>query len=275
MYKYKLILAYDGTEYGGWQIQKNAISIQALVQEALSTVLRTPIQVTAAGRTDAGVHARGQVAHFTSALPLNVARLQNSLNGLLPHDIRMLYTEKVPSTFHARYSVMTKEYHYHLHLDRVMDPFKRLYSTHILTPLNTTLMQEAAELFIGTHDFTTFANEAAEGSAAKNPIRTLKRLDLIQEKGGIRLEFEGDGFLYKMVRNLTGTLLDVGRSKITPEAIPLLLQAKDRRLASAAAPPHGLFLIKVVYPEMLENRDAPAQFPDSSADDQVDKSKDV
>lgn len=275
MLKYKITLAYDGTEFGGWQIQKNAISIQALVQQALSTVLRTPTPVTAAGRTDAGVHARGQVAHFTSGLPLNLSRLQNSLNGLLPHEIRILQIEKVPFNFHARYSAISKEYHYHLHLDRVMDPFKRLYATHILTPLNLSLMQEAQQLFLGTHDFTTFANEASEGSASRNPIRTLKRLEMVEEPGGIRLEFEGDGFLYKMVRNLTGTLLDVGRKKIAPESIPLLLKAKDRKLASAAAPPHGLFLMRIEYPQMLENTDGVQRSLDASGDDLEDKSADA
>ncbi len=247
MNKYKLTLAYDGTLYGGWQVQSNAISIQSLVEKALSTALRTPTSVTASGRTDAGVHARGQIAHFTAHHPLDLFRLLHSLNGLLPPDIRAVHLEEAPLEFHARYSALSKEYHYHLHLDPVMDPFKRLYSTHIHTPLNLTLIQEASQLLLGTHDFTTFANEASAGSAAKNPIRTLSRLDLLQEPGGIRLEFEGNGFLYKMVRNITGTLLDIGRGKLTAQAIPSLLEAKNRKIAPAAAPPQGLFLVKVNY----------------------------
>jgi tRNA pseudouridine38-40 synthase len=247
MFKYKLTLAYDGTAYGGWQIQPNAISVQSLVEKALATALRAPTPVAAAGRTDAGVHARGQTAHFTSETPLDLFRLQASLNGLLPPDIRVLKLESAPEAFHARYSAVSKEYHYHLHLDPMMDPFKRLYSYHVFSPLDLDAMRAAARYFIGTHDFTSFANEASEGSAAKNPVRTLARLDICPEAGGIRLEFEGDGFLYKMVRNITGALLDVGRGKLSAEGIPALFEAKDRRAASAAAPPQGLFLMKVNY----------------------------
>ena len=247
MQKYKLILAYDGTAYSGWQIQHNAVSIQALLEKALSTILRTPTPAVSSGRTDAGVHARGQVAHFITEATVNLSRLQLSLNGLLPADIRILSLEKAAPDFHARYSAISKEYHYHLHLERTTDPFKRLYAYHDYSPLDLEKMKRAASYFIGTHDFTTFANEASKGSAAKNPVRTITRLDLCLEPGGLRLEFEGDGFLYKMVRNITGTLLDVARGKITVESIPGLFEAKDRRQASPAAPPHGLFLMKVNY----------------------------
>ncbi len=244
--KYKLLISYDGTRYSGWQIQPNSISIQALIEGALKTALRQEIPVISSGRTDAGVHARGQVAHF-EAPPADIALLYRSLNGILPEDIRILRIENVPDAFHARYSALSKEYHYHIHLDWALDPFKRLYAYHHPYPLDLTLMEKAASSFLGTHDFTSFANEASKGSAAKNPIRTITRLQLIQESGGFRLEFEGDGFLYKMVRNITGTLLDVGRKKIAPEEIPALFEKKDRRQISSAAPPHGLFLIKVNY----------------------------
>lgn len=244
--KYKLLIAYDGTSYGGWQIQPNAPSIQALVEDALEIALRKKTPIVASGRTDAGVHARGQVAHFradTADLPL----LFRSLNGILPKEIRILHLEEVPYTFHARYSALSKEYHYHVHLDWALDPFKRLYAYHHPYPLDLDLLQQAIPFFIGTHDFTSFANEASKGSAAKNPIRTITRLQFIQEPGGFRLEFEGNGFLYKMVRNITGTLLDVGRKKIAPTDIPLLFEKKDRRQLSCAAPPQGLFLMKVNY----------------------------
>lgn len=247
--KYKLTLAYDGTHYGGWQLQPNAPSIQASLEQALSTSLREPTSVTGAGRTDAGVHARGQVAHFSSPVPLDCFRLHGSLNGLLPPDIRVLALEPVLDTFHARYSALSKEYHYHLHLDRVMDPFKRLYSTHVHTPLNIPLLKQAALSFLGTHDFTSFANEQEKGAAAKNPVRTLTRLEVVAEPGGIRLEFEGDSFLYKMVRNITGTLLHISSGKIPLSAVESIFQAKDRRKAANAAPAHGLFLVKIDYPK--------------------------
>jgi tRNA pseudouridine38-40 synthase len=244
--KYKLLIAYDGTRYSGWQIQPNAISIQALIQEALKVALRQDIFVTASGRTDAGVHARGQVAHFL-APPADLPLLYRSLNGILPPDIRILRIENVPHSFHARYSAVSKEYHYHIHLDWALDPFKRLYTYHHPYSLDLPLIQQASCHFLGTHDFTSFANEASKGSAAKNPVRTIKRLDIIPEPGGVRLEFEGDGFLYKMVRNITGTLLDVGRKKLSPDVIPALFDKKDRRQLSCAAPPQGLFLMKVNY----------------------------
>jgi tRNA pseudouridine38-40 synthase len=247
MHKYKLTLAYDGTHYGGWQIQPNAISIQALLEKALSTILRTPTCAISSGRTDAGVHARGQVAHFIAEPPQDLLRLQRSLNGILPPDIRVLSLEEAAPDFHARYSAVSKEYHYHLHLERTTDPFKRLYAYHDYSPLDLDKMKVAANCFVGTHDFTTFANEASKGSAAKNPVRTITRLDLCLEPGGVRLEFEGNGFLYKMVRNITGTLLEVARGKISIDEIPGLFEARDRRIASPAAPPHGLFLMKVNY----------------------------
>ncbi|HEY5234733.1 MAG TPA: tRNA pseudouridine(38-40) synthase TruA [Rhabdochlamydiaceae bacterium] len=247
MNKYKLTIAYDGTAYSGWQIQNNAVSIQSLLEEALATILRAPTPVIASGRTDAGVHAKAQVAHFISEIAPDLKRLHLSLNGILPDDIRILSVEEASPDFHARYSAVSKEYHYHLHLERTTDPFKRLYAYHDYSPLDLERMKEAAKYFIGTHDFTTFANEASKGSAAKNPVRTITRLDICEEPGGIRLEFEGDGFLYKMVRNITGTLLDVARGKISVESIPRLFEAKDRSLAPPVAPSRGLFLVKVNY----------------------------
>lgn len=247
MHKYKLVLAYDGTCYSGWQVQPNATSIQLLVQNALSTALHVPTGVTGSGRTDAGVHALAQTAHFTTLEEIDPYRLLASLNGLLPDDIRILSVEEVDEGFHARYSATGKIYHYHMHLDRVPDPFKRLYSTHVHSRVTIALMKPACALFVGTHDFTSFANEAHRGSASRDAIRTVKRLDLVEEEGGIRLEFEADGFLYKMVRNITGTLLEVGKGRLTLEQVSEILAAKDRKRAAAAAPPQGLFLIQVLY----------------------------
>ena len=244
MYKYKVILAYDGTSYGGWQIQHNAVSIQSLVEKALSTALRTPTAAIASGRTDAGVHARGQVAHFMTIQPVDLPRLHHSINGLLPPDIRILHVEETAMEFHARYSALSKEYHYHFHLNPVMDPFKRLYALHVRTPLDLPAIIKATHYFVGTHDFTTFANV---GGTQDDTVRTLSRLTVEHETGGIRLEFEGNGFLYKMVRNITGALLAIGQGKLSSEAIPLLLKAEDRKLAPAAVPPQGLFLVNVRY----------------------------
>lgn len=186
---------------------------------------------------------------FSYEPPLDLFRTHGSLNGLLPPDIRVLEVQTAPDDFHARYSAKSKIYHYHLHLDRVMSPFLRLYRHHVHFPIDLEELRAAAQMFIGTHDFSAFANEAAAGAAAKNPIRTLARLDIVPQEGGLRLEFEGDSFLYKMVRNITGTLLDVCRGKIRREQIPEIFASKDRRMAGPAAPPQGLFLVKIDYVE--------------------------
>lgn len=251
-YRYKLLIAYDGTEYGGWQLQPNRRSIQQAVQEALALIAREEIAVTGSGRTDAGVHALGQVAHFSSSRSLDCYKALASLNGLLPKDIRVLEVKSASSQFHARYSAIGKCYYYHLCLERVQLPFTRRYAWHLVEKIDLSALKEAAGYLIGTHDFTSFANEASFGSAAKNPVRELFRLDLIEEEGGLRLEFEGNGFLYKMVRNIVGTLTDVGRGKLPPGAIPEILAAKDRRKAGRAAPPEGLFLAFVTYPKEMD-----------------------
>lgn len=245
--KFKIIISYDGTRYGGWQMQTNSISIQTLVQKALETILRKPTPLIGSGRTDAGVHALGQTAHFSCENEIDPFRLQGSLNALLPGDIRIRHVESVQSDFHARYSAVGKTYHYHLHLERTIDPFKRFYSTHVRHKVDLSLLKSASDLFVGTHDFTSFANEASEGSASRNPVRTLRRASLIEEPGGVRLEFEGNGFLYKMVRNIVGTLLDVSNGRFSLEDIPLIFDAKDRRKAGKTAPPEGLFLMQVHY----------------------------
>ncbi|MBY0528576.1 MAG: tRNA pseudouridine(38-40) synthase TruA [Rhabdochlamydiaceae bacterium] len=246
-YKYKALISYDGTRYGGWQVQPNAVTIQEQIQKALSTVLRTPTDLTGSGRTDAGVHALGQCAHFTHPNPIDLSRSVASLNGLLPADIRIHSLTPVAEEFHARYSATGKVYHYHLHLDPILNPFSKLYRYHVPHRVNLELMKEAAKGFLGTHDFTSFTNQAAFGSAAHDPVRTLTRLDLVLEPGGVRLEFEGNGFLYKMVRNIVGTLLDIGSEKIPLERLPAIFAAKDRSQAGRAAPAHGLFLVHVHY----------------------------
>lgn len=245
--KYRMLIAYDGTNYGGWQIQPNAISIQALIQQSLSIILRQEITIHGSGRTDAGVHALGQCAHFIVEKAIDIPKTFASLNGLLPKDIRILFLEEAKEEFHARFSARSKSYHYRLHLDPVADPFKRLYSYHVPHHVDLDLLKTASFSFLGTHDFTSFANEPGRGSVAHDAVRTLLRLDIVEESGGVRLEFQGDGFLYKMVRNITGTLLDVCAYKITCEQIPRIFIEKDRRLAGRSAPAHGLHLVEVHY----------------------------
>lgn len=247
IFKYKIVVAYDGTHYGGWQIQPNSVCIQELIERALSTILRAPISLYGSGRTDAGVHALAQVAHFTSPSSIDTYKALASLNGLLPEDIRILSLQEASTDFHARFSATAKIYHYRLHLGSIPDPFKRRYAYHVPHPVALATLKEAAAHFIGTRDFTSFAHEASRGSAARDAVRTLYRLDVVEEEGGVRLEFEGNGFLYKMVRNIVGTLLDVCAGKLTEDQIPQILCAKDRRRAGRSAPPHGLHLIEVKY----------------------------
>jgi len=245
--RYLLTIAYDGTLYSGWQVQDNAQAIQPLVQQALQTVLRHKLDLTGSGRTDSGVHALGQTAHFDTDVAFEPGKLLLSLNALLPSDIRILSVEAVEKTFHARYSATGKTYHYHVHLDRVFDPFTLPYRYHLLEPIVQTKLVSGTKLFLGTRDFTSFANEAHRGSAAHDPVRTLKRFDVFEQPGGVRFELEADGFLYKMVRNLVGTLLEFAKGKLQEEDVEAIFQAKDRRRAGMAVPPQGLFLVKVYY----------------------------
>jgi tRNA pseudouridine38-40 synthase len=223
------------------------VAIQPIIEGKVALFLGEEVSLIGSGRTDAGVHALAQAAHFKSAQPIERYKFLRSLNGMLPPDIRIQACAQVPMDFHAQYSALGKTYHYHLYLEEVLDPFRRLYCWHVRGRVDLEALIAASRNLVGTHDFTSFANESDEGSAGKDPVRTIKRLDIIPEKGGVRLEFEGDGFLYKMVRNITGTLIEIARGKREAGSIPALLAAKDRRLAGMAAPPQGLFLAEVFY----------------------------
>jgi len=247
LYNYKMLIAYDGTHYSGWQFQLNGIGIQAILEEKITLLLSEKVRVVGSGRTDAGVHARGQIANFLCHTQLDMPKFLHSINAMIPFDIRVKSIEVVPEKFHARYHAKGKVYHYHICTDKINNPFQKLYSVHVKYEMNISLLKEAAALFVGKHDFTSFANEAHKGSAAKDPVRTLKRLDVIEVEGGLRLEFEADGFLYKMVRNIVGTMLEVARGKRDISEINPMLEAKDRSKSGRAAPAHGLFLMEVHY----------------------------
>ncbi len=242
---YKLTLSYDGTSYSGWQVQPNGISIQSLVQNACSTILRQKIDVTGAGRTDAGVHALGQTAHIMVEDLIDPSKLAYAMNALLPPDIRILAIEKMEDTFHARYSATGKIYRYRV--ATIQSPFNRLYSWYIPFKLDQAKLEAASNLLLGTHDFKGFANESHKGVASHDSIRTIRRIDIQPREGETILEFEADGFLYKMVRNIVGTLVDISRGSLEVQTITKVLESKTRSDAGQAAPPHGLFLVKVLY----------------------------
>ncbi len=240
--KYKLQLSYDGTNYGGWAKQLNNISIQEIVQNGLKTILGTETPIIGSGRTDAGVHAKAQVAHFSHPKLLDLSATYYSLNEILPSDIRIQEILPTDETFHARFSVKKKVYHYHL--TTVQDPFNYRYSNYIRHPLDLELLKLALPLLEGIHDFSAFT---ASGCDSKNPVKTLYRIELAPQKGGFRLEFEGNGFLYKMVRNITGTFLEIGAHQRPLEDLLKILDSKDRKRAGKTAPPHALFLYSVEY----------------------------
>ena len=240
--KYRMNLSYDGTHYSGWAIQPNSTSIQQLIQEALQTILGRETPIIGSGRTDAGVHARLQVAHFSHPETLNLSSLRYSLNGILPRDIRIHEILPVDEDFHARFSVKKKTYHYYL--STIQDPFNYRYSHYVYSPLDLDLLKKSLPLVVGTHDFSGFASR---GCGAKNPVKTLYNLEILPQKGGFCLQFEGDGFLYKMVRNITGTLLEIATHKRPVEDLERILTSKDRAQAGQTAPAQALFLHHVEY----------------------------
>lgn len=242
-----MIISYDGTAYSGWQIQPNAISIQSMIQSALTRICHEDVYIIGSGRTDAGVHANCQVAHFHLQIARDPKLLLRSLNGTLPSDIRITRLEQTDTNFHARYSTSSKTYEYYVCLDHVVDPKLYLYRYHLRRSVDLDAMYEACSYIIGERDFTSFANSASKGSAAKNPVRKLTRLDIIETNDGIKFVLQANGFLYKMVRNIVGALIAVGTGKLKPKDIIQILDGKDRRLAPMAAPAKGLFLHKVEY----------------------------
>ncbi len=232
---YKAIIAYDGTRYFGWQKTVTGPSIQEELENAIRQITGELATPEAASRTDRGVHAEGQVIQFALQKQVEHQRLLRGLNAVLPTDIRVL--ELAPQEFHPTLDAVGKEYRYRICQDPVQDPTLRLYSWHIPHGLDRAKMELAAKDLIGTYDFTAFANEGE-----KNPICTIESIEF----DGI-FRIRGDRFLYKMVRNLVGTLIYVGRTKLAADSIPAILASKDRKNAGITAPAHGLYLHQVFY----------------------------
>lgn len=242
-----MTIAYDGTNYSGWQVQPNAITIQEIIETALSKLLRTPTKVRGSGRTDAGVHANGQVAHFR-AEEIDTKATQYKLNQLLPKDISILAIEPVSEDFHACFSAKSKTYVYHIHTSPTECPFSHPFRYKVHYTLDLDAIKQAIPYFEGTHDFTSFANKNNQGAAVTSPIKTIYSIRLEKTDGGYTFTFHGNGFLYKMVRNIMGTLLRIGTGRLPAECIPKLMAGKDRRPVPMAAPAKGLFLQSVEYP---------------------------
>ena len=242
---FKLIIKYDGTDYHGWQRQKEDQSIQHEIEQALSTMTSMPVTLNGSVRTDAGVHALGQVANFLCETELSPEIFLKGLNSILPRDIVIKNCQRVDTKFHARYDVLSKIYQYRIWNRELPRAIGRQYAWHIRRKLNVTAMQSALAHLVGEHDFKAF--EGA-GSPRSHTIRRASTAELFEEAEGVLIfKIEADGFLRYMVRNIVGTLVDVGLGKITPQALKEILESKNRRHASATAPAHGLFLIEVKY----------------------------
>ncbi len=242
---FKLIIEYDGTRYHGWQRQKDDRTIQQEIEQALSTMTARQVTLNGSGRTDAGVHAFGQVANFRCETDLTPEVFQKGLSSLLPDDIVIQDCRLVDESFHARYDVKSKIYHYKILNRKVPTAIGRQYAWFIRRRLDTAAMRSAISHIIGSHDFKSFEGT---GSPRSHTTRNVMAAELIENNdGSIIFKIEADGLLRYMVRNIVGTLVDVGLGKITPAEFKDILESKKRSNASATAPAHGLFLMEVRY----------------------------
>ena len=242
---FKLIIEYDGSGFHGWQRQKNDRTVQETIEKALERMTGEELTLIGSGRTDARVHAKGQVASFQTTSRLDAQIFYNGLNSLLPEDVRIRACDGMPDGFHARYDVRSKHYRYHI-LNRPIAPaIGRQFVWHIRKPLDVAEMRKAAGSVVGTHDFKAF--EGA-GSPRAHTVRTVTESTIqLNEGGKLTYDIQADGFLRFMVRNIVGTLVEVGLGKRPAEEISAILESRNRNQAGATAPPQGLFLIDVMY----------------------------
>lgn len=246
MKRVRLIISYDGTNYCGWQIQINGITIEEIINKELSNLLGEEIAVIGASRTDSGVHAIGNVAVFDTETRIPPEKISFALNQRLPDDIRIQKSEEVPADFHPRYCDSTKTYEYKILNRKFPDPLNRLYTHFVYLPLDVEKMKEAATYIVGEHDFASFCSA---GSQVKTTTRTVYTLDVDKENDIISIRISGNGFLYNMVRIIVGTLIKVGLGVYPPEYVKEILESKDRYKAGPKAPARGLTLIGIKYHE--------------------------
>jgi len=248
-----LRLAYDGTRFAGWQVQPGLPTVQGEVESALERLCGAPVRITGAGRTDAGVHALGQVAHFDDPRGVPVDRLARALNTLLPDDVRVLAAAAVPTDFHARHEARCKTYAYQIHVPggrgqppgRAQLPCHRRLAWHAVPgALDLAAMRRAAACLTGTHDFTALSRRMDDG---RTTVRTLHAVRVLRAPHGVRIVATGDGFLYGMMRLMAGLLVDVGSGRRAPADVPALLEARDRTRAPPSLPPQALCLLHVRY----------------------------
>lgn len=247
----RLTLAYDGTNYVGWQRQTNGLSIQQVIEEAFRPLMGSgePPTVAGAGRTDAGVHALGQVASATLEIDLAASAIHRALNVRLPADVRVIGVVDAPPGFHAQFHATGKTYRYRIATTRVLSPFDRWFVWHAPALAGVDRMREAAAALVGRHDFASFQ---AGGGFVRDTTRTLRRVELRETAGELQIEIDGDGFLRHMVRAIVGTLAEVGAGQRPVDDLPRVLAARDRRAAGQTAPACGLTLVSVRYERAVQ-----------------------
>jgi tRNA pseudouridine38-40 synthase len=246
--KIRLVIAYDGGNYQGWQIQKVGLGVQQLIEESMARLFQQHFRLHSSSRTDAGVHARAMIAHFElprAKFKMTAAKLPLAINANLPPDIRVMGAREAAQDFHARFDAKGKQYRYFIYNHPVMDPLLRQYAWHVPQKLDFAAMRKGSTYFLGKQDFAAFANNRSY--KMETTVRTLHRCDLQRKGPLLTFIIEGDGFLYKMCRGIVGTLVQAGQERFPPSALGKMLESKDRRMAGMTAPAHGLVLWKVFY----------------------------
>jgi tRNA pseudouridine38-40 synthase len=253
--KYKLVIAYDGTAYEGWQMQRIGTGVQQIVEMALAKLFPTAPRLHSSSRTDTGVHALGMVAHFeapSSGSPMSERKLALALNAWLPEDVRIMAAARAGEKFHARFDAVGKQYRYFVWNHPAMNPLLRNTAWHVPRKLNMERIRTAAKLFTGKHDFQSFSSNP--GYKKATTVRRLTRCDVKRSGAQITFIIEGDGFLYKMCRGIVGTIVQAGLGKFPAEKVKTMLAKRDRRAAGMTAPAHGLVLWKVFYSKSRGSR---------------------
>lgn len=239
-----LTISYDGTNYSGWQKQKNSVTVQGEFDKACSTLFKTDVESIGASRTDAGVHALGQRAVIDVDTSIPAEKIPLALNPLLPDDIVVTHAEEVGADFNPRFKALKKTYEYSIYNAPFRNPIYRNYSEYVRCELDLDSMRTACEAFVGEHDFRAFC---ASGNSSKTTVRTIYSLDIEKDGDFIKIRVTGNGFLYNMVRIIAGTLIYVGEGRIAPDNLPEIIASGDRRKAGKTAGPSGLVLVKIMY----------------------------
>lgn len=246
MSRWKCICAYDGTGFAGWQTQPTLDAVQDAIEIGLEKILKRKIRIHGSGRTDAGVHALGQVFHFDADWGHGSEKLLAALRSRIPETIRIESVESTDDDFHARFSARGKRYHYRIHLGQA-SPFETRYALSLFCELDLEAIREAGQALLGEHDFTAFAADNGSNPEGENPVKIFRHFEVIENGPKIRFVFEASGFMYKMVRSLSGALIRVGQGRLSPRAFQEILESKVRTKDVVTASPEGLFLEKVFY----------------------------